>query len=325
MNIENEVFKKQKLIESKLLPYGFFKKDNKYKLVKKFMNNEFEAIVCIDSDEKISGKVIDLEFGDEYTNIYNENVEGQFVNSIRNEYIKILNDIAQNCFEKKYFIFEQSNRITNYIYKKYSVKPEFPWDKYEGDGIFREENSKWFGIIMNVDKSKIVKDTKSKKVEVIDLKLDDDVEKYLSKPNFYPAYHMNKKHWITIILDEALKDESIEKLIDISYKNSEGNSKVAEYNKKVFEYLTKIPKGKVVTYKQVAEYLGNPKLARIVGNILHKNPDGDKYPCFKVVNSHGGLTDAFAFNGKDEQKRRLEKDGVKVENYKVDLKKYQWK
>ena len=62
-----------------------------------------------------------------------------------------------------------------------------------------------------------------------------------------------------------------------------------------------------------------------VGNILHKNPDGDKYPCFKVVNSQGELTDAFAFNGIEEQKRRLENDGVKVANYKVDLDMYQWK
>ena len=83
--------------------------------------------------------------------------------------------------------------------------------------------------------------------------------------------------------------------------------------------------GKVVTYKQLAEYLGNEKLARLVGNILHKNPDGDKYPCFKVVNGQGKLTDAFAFNEKDEQKRRLEDDCVKVVDYKVDLNTYQWK
>ena len=92
----------------------------------------------------------------------------------------------------------------------------------------------------------------------------------------------------------------------------------------MFEYLTRIPKGKVVTYKQIAEHLGNKKLARVVGNILHKNPDGDKYPCFKVVNSQGELTDAFAFNGIEEQKRRLE-DDVKVVDYKVDLNTYQWK
>ena len=56
---------------------------------------------------------------------------------------------------------------------------------------------------------------------------------------------------------------------------------------KVYEYLRTIPKGKVVTYGQIAEYLGNKKFVRIVGNILHVNPDPIKYPCYKVVNSKG--------------------------------------
>lgn len=92
--------------------------------------------------------------------------------------------------------------------------------------------------------------------------------------------------------------------------------------RKVYNFLLTIPKGKVVTYGQIAEYLGNKKLARVVGNILHENPDGDKYPCYKVVNAKGELSKAFAFGGLDGQKERLERDGVCVANYKVDLEKY---
>ena len=83
-----------------------------------------------------------------------------------------------------------------------------------------------------------------------------------------------------------------------------------------------IPKGKVVTYGQIAEYLGNKKLARTVGNILHKNPDGDKYPCYKVVNSKGYLSKNYSFGGIKKQKEKLEADGILVTNYKVDLEKY---
>lgn len=57
----------------------------------------------------------------------------------------------------------------------------------------------------------------------------------------------------------------------------------------VYNYLVKIPKGKVVTYKDIALFLGNKNLARVVGNILHVNPDVDKYPCYKVVNIKGRL------------------------------------
>ncbi len=94
---------------------------------------------------------------------------------------------------------------------------------------------------------------------------------------------------------------------------------------RIYEYLTTIPKGKVVTYGQIAEYLGNKHLARAVGNVLHKNPDGDKYPCYKVVNSKGQLSAAYAFGGIEEQKSRLKADGIEVTDYIVDLEKYLYK
>ena len=94
---------------------------------------------------------------------------------------------------------------------------------------------------------------------------------------------------------------------------------------KVYYYLTTIPKGKVVTYGQIAQYLGNKHLARVVGNILHENPDPQFFPCYKVVNSQGKLTKNFADGGIEVQKLRLENDGIKVIDYKVDLTKYQYK
>lgn len=94
---------------------------------------------------------------------------------------------------------------------------------------------------------------------------------------------------------------------------------------KVYNYLLTIPKGKVVTYKQIAEYLGNANLARTVGNILHKNPDENKYPCYKVVNSKGKLSSSFAFGGIEKQKEKLIKEGIEVINYTVNLEKYRYK
>ena len=90
----------------------------------------------------------------------------------------------------------------------------------------------------------------------------------------------------------------------------------------LYELLLTIPRGKVVTYGTLADMLGNRRMARVVGNALHSNPDGEKYPCYKVVNSKGELSRAYAFGGIDEQKRRLEADGIVVENGKVDLKRY---
>ena len=97
---------------------------------------------------------------------------------------------------------------------------------------------------------------------------------------------------------------------------------ITPISQKVYDYLRTIPKGKVVTYGQIAEYLGN--MCRAVGNILHANPLPDYYPCYKVVNAKGLLAKNFGL-GIEEQKQRLEKDGIKVADYRVDLEIFQWK
>ena len=99
---------------------------------------------------------------------------------------------------------------------------------------------------------------------------------------------------------------------------------MTDFQQKVFEYLLTIPAGKVVTYGQVAYEIGYPFASRAVGNALHKNPDGDLYPCYKVVSASGCLAADFVFGGAEAQAARLRADGVEVEYGKVDLKKYQW-
>ncbi|MBR1867417.1 MAG: MGMT family protein [Clostridia bacterium] len=88
---------------------------------------------------------------------------------------------------------------------------------------------------------------------------------------------------------------------------------------KVYELLKIIPKGKVVTYGQIAAKLGAPRSSRAVGYALHVNPDPENIPCFRVVNRNGELSGAFAFGGAEVQKMLLEADGITVENGKVNL------
>lgn len=93
---------------------------------------------------------------------------------------------------------------------------------------------------------------------------------------------------------------------------------------KLYVLLTEIPRGRVATYGRLARMLGNPLWARAVGNALHENPDGDRYPCYRVVNSRGELSPAYAFGGIAAQERRLAADGVAVEGGKVDLARCLW-
>ena len=92
--------------------------------------------------------------------------------------------------------------------------------------------------------------------------------------------------------------------------------------KRIYEAVKKIPKGHVATYGRIAEMAGNPRMSRAVGNALHKNPDPEHIPCFRVVNSKGELAGAFAFGGENVQARLLEEDGVEVIDGRVDLRKY---
>ena len=97
----------------------------------------------------------------------------------------------------------------------------------------------------------------------------------------------------------------------------------AKFNREeLYALLRSLPKGVVITYGEAASRLGNPKWARAVGNALHENPDGEGIPCYKVVNSKGELSLAYAFGGVSEQRRRLEADGVEVAGNRVDLKTY---
>ena len=96
-------------------------------------------------------------------------------------------------------------------------------------------------------------------------------------------------------------------------------------SKRIYEAVKRIPYGHVATYAQVAEMAGDRKMARAVGNALHRNPDPGTIPCFRVVNSKGELAGEFAFGGAGAQARLLEAEGIEVINGKVNLKKHQMK
>ena len=151
-----------------------------------------------------------------------EDADGTFVGKVRETYETFLENLAGKCCVDTPFIFPQSNRLSNLIKEKYNTTPEFLWEKFPGFGVFRNQKSrKWFGLISNIDKSKLDK-KHSGEIEILNIKLDkDEILELVKKSGFYPAYHMNKKSWITIILDDTIPDKNIINLIDKSYKFSE--------------------------------------------------------------------------------------------------------
>ena len=310
---------------NKLLNYGFIKDQSNYIYSRNILNNQFSVLINI-SDKSKTSKLIDLFSNDEYILVDVENSVGEFVGSVRAEYESIIDDIISKCTISCVFKSNQTQELIKYISQKYNDNLEFLWKKYDNNAIWRnKKNNKWYGVLMTISEEKLGISSQ-KTIEVVDLKYyKDRVDEVIDNISIFSGYHMNKRSWITIKLDNSLDNTNLYKLVDTSYSLSIGNSsRQSDLSNSVFEYLTTIPKGKVVTYKQVAMYLGNPGLARVVGNILHANPDGEKYPCYKVVNSQGKLAESFVFGGINVQKHRLEKEGIKVNNNKVDLNIYQW-
>lgn len=136
-------------------------------------------------------------------------------------------------------------------------------------------------------------------------------------PSVTMGWHQNKEHWNTIILDGTIPDNDIQRMIADSYDLITDSP-----SKRIYEAVKKIPKGRVATYGQVAEMAGDKKMARAVGNALHRNPDPKTIPCYRVVNAKGELSGEFAFGGAGAQARLLEADGIEVVDRKVDLEKY---
>ncbi len=135
-----------------------------------------------------------------------------------------------------------------------------------------------------------------------------------------PAYHQNKDHWNSVRIDGSIPRKDLEMMIGESYDLISDSP-----TKRIYEAVKKIPKGCVATYGQIALVAGDKKMCRAVGNALHKNPDPDSIPCYRVVNSKGQLSGEFAFGGAGAQQRLLEADGIEVIDGKVDLDKYGWK
>ena len=111
-------------------------------------------------------------------------------------------------------------KVFEYIKKKYQVSPEYPWKRDETSAVFRhsDNNNKWFALCMKVSRDKLglgsYEDT-----DVLNLKMDDLFlrEILIREGGVYPAYHMSKMHWITVILDGSVPEDKVFDLVDSSF------------------------------------------------------------------------------------------------------------
>ena len=204
---------------NKLLEYGFILKDNTYYYEKDILNNKFKVLIEI-KDEMIS-KVIDKALNEEYILVDVESATGNYVGKVKEEYNNILNDIINTCTKKDIYKSKQLKEVLKYIKNTYNDKPEFLWKSSPNAAAIRnKKNNKWYMVIMPVIASKIGLES-NEEIEIIDIRYQKDkTEEIIDNVNIFPAWHMNKKSWITIKLNGNIENEIIYSLIDNSYELS---------------------------------------------------------------------------------------------------------
>lgn len=198
-----------------LLKFGFKQVDDKYIFKKVLSDNSFEAEVVF-KDNNLTSRVIDLDVMEDYVIVDLNRPTGKFAAEIKKEYEAVLDEIIDSCTRNDVFKSPQSKRIMEYVENRYNSKLEFLWKKFPKDAIYRnDDNGKWFAVLMVVEKSKLNLSGDGE-IEIIDLK-HDDVESVRDDENILKGFHMNKKHWISIPLDDRIDDDKIFEYIDLSY------------------------------------------------------------------------------------------------------------
>lgn len=167
-------------------------------------------------DGDLSFQVCDQETGDLYPQVHMESMRGTFVGTVREACLEVLYDIRKACFEVQEFICPQTKRIMSLVQEKYGNQLEYLWEKSPDTAVLRhEDNQKWYAILMRIPWDRLDKE-RDGLVEAVNLK-HDQVADLLHEKGIYPAFHMNKRYWISVPLDDTLTDEKMLELFEISW------------------------------------------------------------------------------------------------------------
>ena len=210
-----EIFKSYQFNKEKAHAYGFVENRGVWTYSCTILQGDFVMTVSITTDS-VRFQVFEQEMGDLYPQVHMESMRGSFVASVREACLEILYQIRKACFEVQDFICPQTKRIMTQVQEQYGNQLEYLWEKSPDTAVLRHEgNQKWYAVLMKISWDKLEKGREGK-VEAVNLK-HDQVADLLSKKGIYPAFHMNKRYWISAALDDALSDEEVLELIERSW------------------------------------------------------------------------------------------------------------
>ena len=210
-----EIFKSYQFNKEKAHAYGFIENGEVWTNSCQILQGDFIMTVSITPDN-VSFQVFDKETGDLYPQVHMESMRGSFVGSVREACLEILHQIRKACFDVQDFICPQTKRIMAQVQEKYGKQLEYLWEKSPDTAVLRhEDNQKWYAVLMRIPWDKLDKGREGL-VETVNLK-NNQVADLLSQKGIYPAFHMNKRYWISLTLDDSLSDDDVLDLLEISW------------------------------------------------------------------------------------------------------------
>ena len=210
-----EIFKAYQFNSKKAKEYGFVENQGVWTYSLTILQGDFLMIVTVEGGV-LGFQVYDQETGDLYPQVHMESMRGTFVGSVREACLEVLYEVRKACFEVQEFICPQTKRIMALVQEKYGNQLEYLWEKSPDTAVLRhEDNQKWYAILMRIPWDRLDKGREGL-VEAVNLK-HDQVADLLSQNGIYPAFHMNKRYWISVPLDDSLSDEEMLELIEKSW------------------------------------------------------------------------------------------------------------
>ena len=210
------IFRSAKINKDSLKTTGFTtSNDNSYEMRVPVSNGAFNAEISLSlSDQTLTVQLFDTATGEKYA-LFDMPSHGAFVASLREEVQKIIDDIKSKCFQTN----DLKDDFIAWIKSKFGAEPDYPWpDDAPYSFVFRCPNEKWFALVMRI-KYRQLGLTGDENVWVVNMKADQDaIPNLVDHKSIFPAWHMNKKHWITILLTAATDFEKLCELTEKSYE-----------------------------------------------------------------------------------------------------------
>ncbi len=234
---------------------GFVREDEDWVLHGEILFGHFDAVLRISPQRQLHLAVRDSS-GEEYALIHVESATGDFVEHVRNACCAWLTEVRDKCFVKRLFTSDQAERLAAILRKRYGDTQDDPWNgKYRGHMVFRRKNGrKWYALAMNID-GKFVGFPGIRRDILVVRAGEKRVPLLLGRKGF-PAYHMNRAAWVTILLDDCVTDDEILAELEAARTLLSGEIKsgpsawLVPANPKYFDLEAAFKKDKTILWKQ---------------------------------------------------------------------------